>query len=78
MTFTSESALSVKARWRKRYFYMCFRVVSSSFTEVVLHKMSPSETLFLESANKIVKAEVADSSLVQFSIWDLPGQFPKV
>ena len=36
--------------------------------------MSPNETLFLESTNKIVKEDVANSSFVQFSIWDFPGQ----
>jgi len=46
----------------------------SSITKVVFHKMSPSETLFLESTDKIVKEDVANSSFVQFSIWDFPGQ----
>lgn len=36
--------------------------------------MSPNETLFLESTNKIAKEEIANSSFVQFQIWDLPGQ----
>lgn len=36
--------------------------------------MSPNETLFLESTIKIVKEDVANSSFVQFNIWDLPGQ----
>lgn len=46
----------------------------SSIQKVVFHKMSPNETLFLESTNKIVKEPVANSSFVQFSIWDFPGQ----
>jgi Ras-related GTP-binding protein C/D len=46
----------------------------SSIQKVVFHKMSPNETLFLESTNKIQKEEVANSSFVQFSIWDFPGQ----
>ncbi|XP_035233806.1 ras-related GTP-binding protein C-like [Stegodyphus dumicola] len=36
--------------------------------------MSPNETLFLESTNKIVKDDVSNSSFVQFQIWDFPGQ----
>jgi len=36
--------------------------------------MSPNETLFLESTNKVVKEDVANSSFVQFNIWDFPGQ----
>ena len=52
-----------------------FRINISLFLQqVVFHKMSPNETLFLESTNKIVKEDVANSSFVQFSIWDFPGQ----
>eukprot|EP00058_Branchiostoma_floridae_P002381 XP_002587869.1 hypothetical protein BRAFLDRAFT_87252 [Branchiostoma floridae] len=36
--------------------------------------MSPNETLFLESTNKIVKDDISNSSFVQFQIWDFPGQ----
>lgn len=46
----------------------------SSIQKVVFHKMSPNETLFLESTNKIVKQDVTNSSFIQFSIWDFPGQ----
>ncbi|XP_067665342.1 ras-related GTP-binding protein C-like isoform X1 [Haliotis asinina] len=45
----------------------------SSIQKVVFHKVSPNETLFLESTNKIVKDDVSNSSFVQFQIWDLPG-----
>ncbi|KAI7684962.1 Ras-related GTP-binding protein C [Sarcoptes scabiei] len=44
----------------------------SSIQKVVFHKMSPNETLFLESTNKIVKD--ANNSFISFSIWDFPGQ----
>lgn len=47
----------------------------SSIQKVVFHKVSPNETLFLESTNKIVKEDICNSSFVQFQIWDLPGQF---
>lgn len=36
--------------------------------------MSPNETLFLDSTNKIVKDDINNSSFVQFQIWDFPGQ----
>ena len=46
----------------------------SSIQKVVFHKMSPNETLFLESTNKILKDDISNSSFVQFYIWDFPGQ----
>lgn len=36
--------------------------------------MSPNETLFLESTNKIYKDDISSSSFVNFQIWDFPGQ----
>ena len=36
--------------------------------------MSPNETLFLESTNKIHKDDLSGSSFVNFQIWDFPGQ----
>lgn len=45
----------------------------SSIQKVVFHKMSPNETLFLESTNKIVKDDINNSSFVQFQVWDFPG-----
>ena len=45
----------------------------SSIQKVVFHKMSPHETLFIESTNKIVKNDIANSSFVQFEVWDFPG-----
>lgn len=46
----------------------------SSIQKVVFHKMSPNETLFLESTSKITVDEISSSSFVQFQIWDFPGQ----
>ncbi|GCC30758.1 hypothetical protein chiPu_0009212 [Chiloscyllium punctatum] len=46
----------------------------SSIQKVVFHKMSPNETLFLESTNKICRDDIANSSFVNFQIWDFPGQ----
>lgn len=44
------------------------------FSQVVFHKMSPNETLFLESTNKIYKDDISSSSFINFQIWDFPGQ----
>jgi Ras-related GTP-binding protein C/D len=46
----------------------------SSISKVVFHKLSPNETLFLESTSKVVKDDISNSSFVQFQIWDFPGQ----
>jgi len=46
----------------------------SSIQKVVFHKMSPNETLFLESTTKVVKSDISNNSFVQFHIWDFPGQ----
>ena len=39
-----------------------------------IHKMSPNETLFLESTNAIHKENVSNSSFVHFAVWDFPGK----
>jgi len=46
----------------------------SSIQKVVFQKMSPNETLHLESTPKIIKNDISNSSFVQFQIWDFPGQ----
>ncbi|XP_003386626.3 PREDICTED: ras-related GTP-binding protein C-like isoform X2 [Amphimedon queenslandica] len=46
----------------------------SSIQKVVFHKLSPNETLFLESTSKVVKDDINNSSFVQFQVWDFPGQ----
>ena len=53
--------------------YSC-RSGKSSIQRVVFHKMSPNETLFLESTNAIHKENVSNSSFVQFAVWDFPGK----
>ncbi|CAO2586300.1 Ras-related GTP-binding protein C, partial [Lemmus lemmus] len=50
------------------------RSSKSSIQKVVFHKMSPNETLCLESTNKIYKDDISNSSFVNFQIWDFPGQ----
>lgn len=46
----------------------------SSIQKVVFSKMSPNETLFLESTTRVHKTDVSSSSFVQFQVWDFPGQ----
>eukprot|EP00762_Andalucia_godoyi_P002168 ANDGO_02473.mRNA.1 GTP-binding protein gtr2 len=46
----------------------------SSIVRVVFQKMSPHETLFLESTSRIVRSDIANNSFVQFQVWDFPGQ----
>ncbi|MBV98100.1 Ras-related GTP-binding protein C, partial [Eschrichtius robustus] len=52
----------------------CSSTYFSTCGPVVFHKMSPNETLFLESTNKIYKDDISNSSFVNFQIWDFPGQ----
>ena len=40
----------------------------SSIQKVVFHKLSPNETLFLESTSKVVKDDINNSSFVQFQV----------
>lgn len=49
-------------------FTFMHRSGKSSILKVVFHKMSPNETLFLESTNKIVKDDISNSSFVQFRV----------
>ena len=49
------------------------RAGKSSIQNVVFHRMSPHETLFLESTNRIIKHDISSSSFVQFEVWDFPG-----
>eukprot|EP01083_Nonionella_stella_P072078 194100_1 len=47
----------------------------SSIQKVVFHKMSPHETLFLESTHDVRCRRIDHSPLVQFSTLDFPGGF---
>jgi Ras-related GTP-binding protein C/D len=61
---------------RSRIFLMgCRRSGKSSIQKVVFHKMSPHETLFLESTNNIQVREISRSPLVQLQVYDFPGNF---
>lgn len=45
----------------------------TSIERVVFHKMSPHETLFLESTNQVDVKLVANNSFVKFQTWDFGG-----
>lgn len=47
----------------------------SSIQKVVFHKMSPHETLFLESTMEIRVKDISNNDLVNFQILDFPGSF---
>mmetsp|Transcript_32005 Transcript_32005/g.42230 ORF Transcript_32005/g.42230 Transcript_32005/m.42230 type:complete len:366 (-) Transcript_32005:72-1169(-) len=47
----------------------------SSIQRVVFNKMSPHETLFLESTAQLDIKLVANNPFVQFQIWDFPGDY---
>mmetsp|Transcript_4103 Transcript_4103/g.6136 ORF Transcript_4103/g.6136 Transcript_4103/m.6136 type:complete len:376 (-) Transcript_4103:19-1146(-) len=47
----------------------------SSIQRVVFHKMSPHETLFLQSTYSLDISYVANNPFVQFQIWDFPGDY---
>jgi len=46
----------------------------SSIQKVIFNKMSPNETLFLESTSRISRDEILTSSFIAFSIYNFPGQ----
>uniref|UniRef100_A0A0K8TPU2 Putative small gtpase involved in nuclear protein import n=1 Tax=Tabanus bromius TaxID=304241 RepID=A0A0K8TPU2_TABBR len=73
--FEHESDSQTSSETKPRILLMGLRRSGkSSIQKVVFHKMSPNETLFLESTSKIVKDDINNSSFVQFQIWDFPGQ----
>ena len=51
------------------------RAGKSSIQRVVFQKMSPHETLFLESTIGLDIKFIANNSFVQFQIWDLAGEY---
>eukprot|EP00128_Syssomonas_multiformis_P008069 Colp12_sorted_trinity150504_noHs@8770 len=70
-----ENALPASSESKPRILLMGLRRSGkSSIQKVVFHKMSPNETLFLESTSKVIRNDISNSSFVQFQIWDFPGQ----
>uniref|UniRef100_A0A7S1TXA5 Ras-related GTP-binding protein n=1 Tax=Phaeomonas parva TaxID=124430 RepID=A0A7S1TXA5_9STRA len=47
----------------------------SSIYRVLFSKMSPHETLFLDSTNALEISRIANNKLITFQIWDFPGDF---
>lgn len=70
----SNDFLQSKSKHPRLYIMGLRRSGKSSIQKVIFNKMSPNETLFLESTNRISKDEVSTSSFVSFSIWNFPGQ----
>ena len=72
----AESILNDSASSRPRLLLMgTRRSGKSSIQKVVFHKMSPHETLFLESTNEIRVRDISTSALLQFHLLDFPGGF---
>lgn len=46
----------------------------TSIHSVIFHKISPHETLFLESTGRIVKHVVSHSPFCQLELWDIPPE----
>ncbi|KAJ9444810.1 GTP-binding protein gtr2 [Diplonema papillatum] len=46
----------------------------TSIQKVVFQKVSPHETVLLETSTKMQKLDISNNSFVQFQIWDFPGQ----
>lgn len=75
MMTENRAVSSVKDKEKPRILLMGLRRSGkSSIVRVVFQKMSPHETLFLESTSRIVRSEIANNSFVQFQVWDFPGQ----
>lgn len=71
-----EALKSVRPDGRARIFLMgTKRSGKSSIEKVVFHKMSPHETLFLESTNDVKAKNITNNPLVQLQILDFPGSF---
>jgi Ras-related GTP-binding protein C/D len=45
----------------------------SSIEQVIFHKMSPHETLFLESTHNVDIHQIANNDFVKFQTWDFGG-----
>jgi Ras-related GTP-binding protein C/D len=61
--------------WQPHLIYCayCCRSGKSSIERVVFHKMSPHETLFLESTHNVDINLIANNNFVKFQTWDFGG-----
>lgn len=50
-----------------------YRAGKSSIERVIFHKMSPHETLFLESTHNVDIHHIANNNFVKFQTWDFGG-----
>lgn len=55
------------------YLYQYNRSGKSSIERVIFHKMSPHETLFLESTHNVDIHSIANNDFVKFQTWDFGG-----
>mmetsp|Transcript_26075 Transcript_26075/g.52013 ORF Transcript_26075/g.52013 Transcript_26075/m.52013 type:complete len:348 (-) Transcript_26075:28-1071(-) len=75
-SLTQEETPAVSVQNRPRILLMgARRSGKSSMQRVVFHKLSPHETLFLESTTHLDVKYIAHNSLVQFQIWDFAGDY---
>jgi len=73
--YEADGAAGTSAESKPRILLMGLRRSGkSSIQKVVFHKMSPNDTLFLQSTSQIVKDDISNGSFIQFQIWDFPGQ----
>eukprot|EP01032_Pedospumella_encystans_P031021 gene31021-35009_t len=64
---------AVKADERRIVFTGPRRAGKSSIERVIFHKMSPHETLFLESTHNVDIHLIANNAFVKFQTWDFGG-----
>eukprot|EP00455_Lapot_gusevi_P054444 TRINITY_DN872_c0_g1_i1.p1 TRINITY_DN872_c0_g1~~TRINITY_DN872_c0_g1_i1.p1 ORF type:complete len:388 (-),score=127.67 TRINITY_DN872_c0_g1_i1:21-1130(-) len=61
---------------RPRIFLMGLkRSGKTSIQKVVFEKLSPHETLWLETTSEVRVKDIANTPFVKFQIWDFPGKF---
>lgn len=70
----SNEFLQLKSKSPRIFIMGLKRSGKSSIQKVIFNKMSPNETLFLESTNRISKDEISTSSFIKFEIYNFPGQ----
>eukprot|EP00741_Cyanophora_paradoxa_P003035 tig00000663_g2947.t1 len=46
----------------------------TSISKVVFQKMSPHDSLLLDSSTKVLKNEISNGAFMEFQVWDYPGR----